>query len=77
MYKLQKINGNQKAIFTYKKEFDSIQKIFAYLYDRCSDKQDYQIINTKTKRKYDVIFNKKYDWFVAIDRVTERKIKWK
>lgn len=77
MFKLQKINSNYKPIFTYKKNFKSIQEIFAYLYDRCSDRIDYLIINTKTKREYEVVFNKKYGWLEAIDRATERKIKWK
>lgn len=77
MFKLQKIDGNFKPTFTYKKEFKSIQEVFSYLYDKCNDKLDYLIINTKTKRKYDVIFNKKYRYLVAIDRETERKISWK
>lgn len=77
MYKLIKIDENYKQTFAYKKEFKTMQDVFNYLYDKCSDKQDYQIINTKTKRKYDVIYNRKYSWITAIDTVTERKINWK
>jgi hypothetical protein len=77
MFKLIKIDGNFKPTFTYKKEFKSIQEVFSYLYDKCNDKLDYLIINTKTKRKYEVLFNKKYRYLGAIDRETEREIKWK
>jgi hypothetical protein len=77
MFKLIKIDKNYKQTFTYKKEFKTMQEVFNHLYDRCSDKQDYQILNTKTKHLFDVIYNKKYSWITAIDILTGRKINWK